>query len=71
MNKVWYIKKHYNLTHDDLINPCMALDDDLQVYSVNFKKIDLKTYRPKNCFVVIYFDGGKSKKTISLERINE
>lgn len=69
MNKVWYVKKHYNLTHDDLINPFLSMDDDVQVYSVNFKKIDLKNYRPKKCWLIIEFAEGS--KYISLEKNNE
>lgn len=69
MNKVWYVKKHYNLTHDDLIDTCISLNDDVQVYSINFKKIDLKNYRPQKCWLIIDFCG--SKKYISLEKNNE
>lgn len=69
VNKVWYVKKHYNLTHDDLIEPCLSLDDDVQVYSINFKKIDLKNYRPQKIWLIIPFCG--KLKYISLEKNNE
>lgn len=69
MNKVWYVKKFYNLTTEEIVESNLNLDDDVQIYSINFKKIDLKNYKPKNCWIILDF--GDSKKYVSLEKNNE
>lgn len=69
MNKVWYVKRFYNWTYEEILESNLDIDDDVQVYSINFKKIDLKNYKPKNCWIII--DLKDSKKYISLEKINE
>lgn len=69
MNKVWYVQRFYNLTTEEINESKLNLDDEVQIYSINFKKIDLKNYKPKNCWIII--DLQDSKKYISLEKTNE